>query len=149
MEITVYTDGSCREQERAGAWVAILLFRGSKIVLSGKEKCTTHNRMELTAVLQAIEYIRDHISSHSAIKIYSDSQYVVNLPARKEKLTAAHYITKKGKELNNSDLLKIFFTYLNEYPVELLKIKAHQKKSERINYNIEADILSRKLVRES
>jgi ribonuclease HI len=149
LEVVIYTDGSCHAQKKSGAWVAIVLINSLKIVLSGKEESTTHNRMELTAVLKAMEYIKNHFTQNRIVKIYSDSQYVVDLPARKEKLIKAAFVTKKGKELNNTDLIKLLHGYLNDYSTEFIKVKAHQKKDNVINYNIEADILSRKLIRES
>ena len=64
-QVVIYTDGSCHSQSRAGAWVAILLMGMDKIVLSGQEADTTHNRMELVAVINALTYLK---TSHSGIR---------------------------------------------------------------------------------
>ena len=56
----IYTDGSCHTQKRIGAWVAIILTGTEKKVLSGIVQDTTHNRMELYAVIKGIEYIKNN-----------------------------------------------------------------------------------------
>jgi ribonuclease HI len=144
----IYTDGSCHTQLRIGAWVAILLIGTEKITLSETVTDTTHNRMELTAVIAAIQHILLHYPHISQIQLFSDSQYVVNLPDREAKLKEKSFITGKGNELQNMSLVKTFLQLLTLISVEFVKVKAHQKKSEVVNYNIEADLLSRKLVRE-
>jgi ribonuclease HI len=144
----VYTDGSCHTALRTGAWVAILLLGTEKIVLSDTVNDTTHNRMELTAVIAAIEHLLQHYPQVTHVQVFSDSQYVINLPAREPQLVTKQFITKKGNELQNSALVKTFLQLLTLIPVELVKIKAHQQKTDTVNYNIEADKLSRKLVRE-
>lgn len=144
----VYTDGSCHTQLRKGAWVAILLTGDEKKVLTGTDINTTNNRMELTAVIKAIEYVLANYPGIATISILSDSQYVTNLPARQEKLAALDFNTKKGNELQNADLVKILFSYLPSLAIEFVKIKAHQKLNGVSDYNVEADKLSRKLVRD-
>ena len=56
--VEIYTDGSCHTQFLIGAWAAIIFISGEKIILSGIENYTTHNRMELMAVIKALEFIR-------------------------------------------------------------------------------------------
>lgn len=144
----VYTDGSCHTQLRKGAWVAILLTGDEKKVLTGTDINTTNNRMELTAVIKAIEYVLANYPGIVTLSVLSDSQYVTNLPARQEKLAALGFNTKKGHELQNADLVKILFSYLPSLTIEFVKIKAHQKLNGVSDYNVEADKLSRKLVRD-
>ncbi len=146
MSVEIYTDGSCHTQQCVGAWVAILLSENKKIVLSGKETDTTHNRMELKAVIKALEYVRANYINITSITVVSDSQYVVGLYSRKEKLVKQNFNTKAGAEIRNADLVKEFLLLGDN--VRFVKIKAHQKKASEINYNIEADVLVRKLMRE-
>ena len=146
MSVEIYTDGSCHTQQCVGAWVSILLVNGEKIVLSGTEKDTTHNRMELKAVIKALEFAKKHYKNNSTLTVVSDSQYVVGLNGRKDKLTAQGFNSKSGKEMTNADLVKEFFKLSDK--VNFVKIKAHQKKTAEVNYNIEADVLVRKLMRE-
>ena len=146
-EIIVYTDGSCDTLRRIGAWVAIILFEKEKMVLKGNDINTTHNRMELLAVIKAIEYVDNILGKDYVIQLFTDSQYVMNLPARSGKLKAANYITKRGAELQNADLMKRLIHLFTNRGVYFNKIKAHQKKDDTINYNREADHLSRRMVR--
>ncbi len=145
----IYTDGSCHTQQCVGAWAAVLLIDGQKIVLSGKENDTTHNRMEILAVINAIKYIQQHFTIISKIKIVSDSQYVIGLIGRQSKFTTSNFSTKAGNDIRNVDLVKELLHLLSIINVEFLKIKAHQKATDVVNYNIEVDKLSRQLVRES
>jgi ribonuclease HI len=145
----LYTDGSCHTQYKVGGWAAILWSNEKKIVLSGLVERTTNNRMELTAVIEALAFIRKNYPAVKSIRIYSDSQYVIGLPGRKEKLTLLGYSTKKGNPIPNSDLVINLLEQLNFFSVEWMKIKAHQKTGTLVNFNREADKLSRKLVREA
>jgi ribonuclease HI len=145
----IYTDGSCHTQNRVGAWAAIILTGTEKKVLSGIVQDTTHNRMELAAVIKGIEYLKNNYQAITTIKVFSDSQYVTGLRDREEKLTAMDFFTKKGAAVQNADLVKELLALFSTLPVELIKVKAHQKKTGTVNYNIEADKLSRKMVRDA
>lgn len=143
----IYTDGSCHTQYRTGTWVAIVFTGAKKEVLSGIVQHTTHNRMELMAVIKGIQYVLPHCGSGTPIRVYTDSQYVTGLPARKEKIVSSHFTTQKGKALQNADLVKVFFELRSAQSIELIKIRAHQKQDDTINYNREADMLCRRLLR--
>ncbi len=145
----IYTDGSCHTQIRTGAWVAIVFTGTEKNILSAIIPGTTHNRMELIAVIKGIQYLLAHKRFITTIRVYSDSQYVIGLPARREKIVSGNYATAKGKELQNVDLVKTFFELLSLITIELVKVKAHQKQGDKLNYNREADMLCRKLLREA
>ena len=71
--VTLYTDGACSGNPGPGGWAAILQWRGKEKVLSGGEKLTTNNRMELTAVIRGLEALREPCQ----VTVYSDSRYVV------------------------------------------------------------------------
>ena len=146
--IIIYTDGSCHTQQQLGAWSAIILVNDTKIILSGIETNTTHQRMELTAVISAIEYVQQHYKTSKNIQLNSDSQYVIGLISRADKLAAKNYQTKKGNEIANENLVKKWLFLNSLYIIECIKIKAHQQLSETTKYNIEVDKLSRKLVRD-
>lgn len=147
MTATIYTDGSCHTQLLTGAWAAIIFIDEEKVVLTGEATGTTHNRMELMAVIKAISYVQDNHPTVTAIHIISDSQYVVGLTDRSEKLTAHNFTTKKGTQISNADLVKTLLQYIAELPLTFTKIKAHQKKDNELNFNIVADKLSRSIVR--
>ncbi|WP_315819308.1 RNase H family protein [Paraflavitalea speifideaquila] len=145
----IYTDGSCHTLAKIGAWVAIVLVGTEKHLLSGTASTTTNNAMELTAVIKAIEYVNDQYTAINNIKIISDSQYVVGLIARREKLIRFDYCNQKGAPLPNATLVKQLLQQSLSFELEFVKIKAHQKVNEHNQYNIQADTLARKLVRDA
>ena len=74
---------------------------------------------------------------------------MIGLVGRQLKFTASDFTTKAGKDIRNVDLVKELLNLLAIIDVEFVKIKAHQKATEVVNYNIEVDKLSRQLVREA
>jgi ribonuclease HI len=145
--ILIYTDGSCHTQLRLGSWVAILFIEGAKIILQGIKEDTSNNRMELTAAIKAFQYLLDHKITAGTISLITDSQYLADLPSRIEKLSGNSFITKSGNAVQNYDLILLLIEQLNIFEVTITKIPAHQKKSETVNYNREADMLARKILR--
>ena len=73
-KIIIYTDGACSGNPGKGGWGAVLINEGNKIYLSGYDKMTTNNKMELTAAIEALKSIK----IKSNIELYTDSQYVKN-----------------------------------------------------------------------
>ena len=72
--VTLYTDGACSGNPGPGGWGAILEFQGHEKELSGGEAATTNNRMELTAVIQGLEALKEPC----IVELYSDSRYVID-----------------------------------------------------------------------
>ena len=72
--VTLYTDGACSGNPGPGGWGAILAYRGAEKELSGGEKETTNNRMELTAVIRGLEALKEPC----IVELYSDSKYVID-----------------------------------------------------------------------
>ncbi len=72
MSVEIYTDGACRGNPGPGGWAALLAYGGHEKELSGAEPLTTNNRMELTAVIRALEALRRPIEA----SLYTDSEYV-------------------------------------------------------------------------
>ncbi|MCW3120596.1 MAG: hypothetical protein JWQ38_88 [Flavipsychrobacter sp.] len=104
--------------------------------------------MELTAVIKAIEYIKAEHTNVNAVSIFSDSQYVIRLPERREKLEGKNFITKKGTDIQNADLVKELYSIAAGISIEFIKVQAHLKKTAAPNYNIEADRLAGKMLNE-
>ncbi|WPQ66046.1 ribonuclease H [Chitinophaga sancti] len=144
----IYTDGSCHTQSGQGAWVAIILTDGEKVVLSGSVQDTTHNRMELSAVIEGIKYAQNNFKGIQYLYIYSDSQYVTGLMERQYKLSNANFTTSKGTLIRNADLVQELYILGAQIQLIFTKVKAHQKQGIDINYNIDADKLVRKIMRE-
>ena len=147
--IAIFTDGSCHSQSRAGGWAAIILIGENKIILNGSNPDTTHQRMELTAVLESLSYLQQHDLGHQHVVVYSDSQYVVNMVARKERLVSSEYRTKKLKLVRNSDLVRDLIRFIESTDITFKKIKSHQRvHSAESSANREVDLLSRQKMRE-
>jgi len=72
--VVVYTDGACKGNPGPGGWGALLQYRGREREIFGGEPLTTNNRMELTAVIRALESLKRKVP----VEIYTDSQYVKN-----------------------------------------------------------------------
>lgn len=72
--VDIYTDGACKGNPGAGGWSAILVFGGKEKELFGGEAVTTNNRMELTAAIEGLKALKEPCK----VKLYSDSQYLVN-----------------------------------------------------------------------
>lgn len=146
--IEVYTDGSCHTQLKIGAWAAILFIPNDKIILKGTASNTSHQRMELMAVIEAINYLNKAHLLDDAVYVISDSQYVIGLRDRMRKFIETNYTTNAGKPIQNADLVSVLVGQMQSRPIHFKKIKAHQVNSGSANYNIEADKLCRKMVRE-
>ena len=144
--IEIYTDGSSHTQKLIGAWAAIIYYNKTKIIIKEVETNTSHNRMEMQAVIQAIKFVDTNYSTNIPIIINSDSQYVVNLVDRKEKLKKNEFITKKGNPVKNLDLVITLIDQIETHEITFNKIKAHVKDGD--TKNREVDLLVRKLMRE-
>lgn len=78
-EIIIYTDGGCSGNPGPGGWGVVILADGKDIRLSGGEKNTTNNRMELTAAITALKTVSQSPDfSSRPVQLFSDSQYVKN-----------------------------------------------------------------------
>ena len=149
MQIQIFTDGSCHTQLKIGGWAAVILLEKEIFKISGQEKYTTHNAMEILAVLKGIDFLEKKKILFSKIEVISDSQYVVRILERKEKLKLANFLTKKNAPIRNKELVKKLIEKIETLPLVFTKVKAHQKKSESINYNRVVDKLARAEVRKA
>jgi len=70
--IEIYTDGACRGNPGPGGWAALLRTGEHEREISGAEPLTTNNRMELTAVIRALESLKRPVQA----RLYTDSEYV-------------------------------------------------------------------------
>ena len=131
MNITIYTDGACTGNPGPGGWAAVILFEENKKEISGGEKLTTNNRMELTAAIKALEYCKAQEESQPSVKqiqIYTDSVYV------KEGITVwinnwkkNNWKTSDKKNVKNVDLWKKLKDLIKSYQIEWCWIKGHSE----------------------
>ncbi len=121
--VEIYTDGACSGNPGVGGYCAILMYNGAEKVLSGAEKETTNNRMELIAVIKGLEALKESCN----VNLYSDSQYVVDAFNQKwiESWIANGWRTAGKKEVKNPDLWKILVELTNKHSVTFIKVKGH------------------------
>ena len=72
--VTIYTDGACSGNPGPGGWGAVLCYGAHERELSGGEAMTTNNRMELSAVIEALRLLKEPCT----VELYSDSKYVID-----------------------------------------------------------------------
>ncbi|HEU4837991.1 MAG TPA: ribonuclease HI [Micavibrio sp.] len=72
MSVEIFTDGACSGNPGPGGWAALLRYKGVEKEISGGERETTNNRMEMTAVIEALAALK----KPSTVDLYTDSQYV-------------------------------------------------------------------------
>ena len=111
--VEIYTDGACSGNPGPGGWGAILRYGAHEKELSGGEAMTTNNRMELTAVIAALEALKESC----AVELWSDSKYVVDALSLgwAEKWRANGWKKPDKKTALNPDLWEKLLTLDNEY----------------------------------
>lgn len=122
MIIDIYTDGACRGNPGPGGWGALLLTGEHERELSGAESPTTNNRMELTAVIQALEALKRPVQA----RIFTDSEYVRRgitewLAGWKKK----GWLTAARKPVKNQDLWQALEAAASRHQLEWHWVKGH------------------------
>lgn len=120
--VEIFTDGACSGNPGKGGWGAILRFKDKVKELSGFEPETTNNRMELTAVIKALEIIKFPCN----IIISTDSQYVAKgitewLPKWKLK----DWRNANKKPVKNADLWQVLDKLASAHEIKWLWVKGH------------------------
>lgn len=120
--ISIYADGACRGNPGPGGWGALLLAGDTERELNGAEEATTNNRMELTAVIRALEALKRPVEA----RIYTDSQYVIKgisewLPNWK----ARGWKTADKKPVKNQDLWETLDALVTKHDLEWHWVKGH------------------------
>lgn len=137
VEVEIYSDGACLGNPGPGGWGAILMAKDKKKEISGSESDTTNNRMELTAVIEALKTLK----KPAQVKLYTDSKYVI------DGITKWIFSWKKTQWRNsNRKLVKNADLWQNlDYEVQKHKIKWIWVKGHNGNfYNELVDNLARK-----
>ena len=120
--IKIYTDGSCLENPGNGGWAAIINDDGNIKKISGSEKNTTNNRMELMAPINALK----DINSKNEIEIYTDSQYVkLGITEWINKWVVNNWKTSKKEDVKNKDLWIELYDLNKFLDVKWIWVKAH------------------------
>ncbi len=121
--VTLYTDGACSGNPGAGGWGTILLCGEHRRELSGGERETTNNRMEVTAVIMGLERLKFPCE----VDVYSDSAYTVNafLQGWVYGWEKCGWKKGDGKAVLNVDLWQRLLTLTRTHKVTFHKVKGH------------------------
>ena len=121
-QVTIYTDGACSGNPGPGGWAAVLIAGPHRKEISGGEAATTNNKMELMAVISALELLKRPCQ----VTLYTDSQYI-------EKAINQGWLAswkkrgwrRKEGELKNADLWQRLDSLLIEHQVSFSWVKGH------------------------
>ncbi len=139
--IDIYTDGACSGNPGPGGWAAILRAKGHERELSGSEVSTTNNRMELTAVIRALEALK----RPSAIRLHTDSRYVMDGAAKwLPRWKANGWKTAEKKPVKNAELWRALDAAMSRHRISWKWVAGHSGHPE----NERADELARAAIPE-
>lgn len=121
--VEIYTDGACSGNPGPGGYGAILVYNGKEKELCGGEKMTTNNRMELTAVIVALEALKEPCS----VTITTDSKYVSDAVTQgwARSWKAKGWRKADGKPALNHELWERLLELLDTHEVQLVWVKGH------------------------
>ena len=122
-KVTLYTDGACSGNPGPGGYGAILIYNGIEKEVSGGEKNTTNNKMEMMAVIKGLEMLKEPCE----VFVYSDSAYVVNSIEKGWIYSWNKNGWKKSdkKEVKNIELWERLLKLMEIHKVTFLKVKGH------------------------
>ena len=121
--VTIYTDGACSGNPGPGGWGAILIWNGKEKEISGGASETTNNRMEMQAIIEALNALKRPCQ----VRIHSDSALIIN--AFKKRWIDSWQ--KKGwrkadkKPVENRDLWEKMLKAMDRHDVKWVKVKGH------------------------
>ena len=120
--IKIYTDGSCLKNPGNGGWAAIININGKIKKISGNEKNTTNNRMELMATINALK----EMSTRDLIEIFTDSKYVKNgITEWVNTWILNNWKTSKKEDVKNKDLWIELYKLNQSFNIKWNWVKAH------------------------
>jgi len=141
--VTLYTDGACSGNPGPGGWGAILKFGEIEKELSGRERDTTNNRMELAAVIAGLEALNQPCT----IDMYSDSKYVVDALAKgwAKSWQKRKWVKSDKKPALNTDLWERLLALCDIHKVTPHWVRGHSDNE----YNNRCDQLARDAIEKS
>lgn len=122
-KVDIYTDGACSGNPGVGGWGAVLIYNGKSKQISGYNKSTTNNRMELFSVIQALTQLKEKCE----VQIFSDSAYVVEAFNKKwiDNWKNNNWKTANKEEVKNKDLWNDLISKVASHSVTFIKVKGH------------------------
>ena len=137
--IKIYSDGACWGNPGPGGWAPILISRGHHKEISGAERQTTNNRMEITAALEGLKMLKQP----SIVHFFTDSSYLVNAATSWLPGWKARGWKRKDGVLLNADLWQELDRELAKHKVDWTWVKGHAGN----HYNERADQLATEAIR--
>lgn len=121
--VDIYTDGACRGNPGPGGWGAILVYNGTEKEISGGELQTTNNRMELSAVIEALKALKEPCE----VTLTTDSKYVCDAINKEWVYSWKNNGWKKAdkKPALNVDLWEKLLALLALHQVTFIWVKGH------------------------
>lgn len=121
--VTIYCDGACSGNPGPGGWGAILIYKQVSKEISGFEKLTTNNRMEMTACLEALKALNETC----VVDIYTDSAYLFNAYDKNwlRSWIAKGWRKSDNKPVENQDLWQQLLEMTDKHEVRFHKVKGH------------------------
>lgn len=122
-KLDIYTDGACSGNPGPGGYGAVLIYNGMEKKISGGDKNTTNNRMELIAVIEALKTLKESCE----VNLYTDSAYVCNAITQKwiENWQLNNWKNSQKKPVLNKDLWLELLELLSYHKVTFIKVKGH------------------------
>ncbi len=125
--VKIYTDGACKGNPGPGGWGALLRYKGHEKELLGGERGTTNNRMELMAVIRALESLK----RPSEVLITTDSQYVMKgITEWIKNWKRNGWRTAAKKPVKNADLWQELDRFVEQHQVKWAWVKGHSGHAE-------------------
>jgi ribonuclease HI len=120
--VHIYTDGACKGNPGPGGWGAVLAWNGTERELFGGEPATTNNRMELTAVIEAL----GALNRPCRVVLHTDSQYVQKgITEWIRGWKARGWRTAAKEPVKNADLWKKLDEVVRSHDIEWIWVKGH------------------------
>ena len=122
--VEIYTDGACSGNPGPGGWAAILFYKGHEKIITGFDAETTNNRMELIAVIRALECLKEPCDA----TVYSDSSYIVNAVNKGWIIgwqNKKWLMPDKKSQRKNTDLWLTLLELLKAHRVRFVKVAGH------------------------
>ena len=120
--VEIFTDGACKGNPGVGGWGALLHYGIHRKELFGGEKSTTNNRMELTAVIKAL----DALKRHARVRIHTDSKYVQQgISIWIHDWKRRNWKTASRQPVKNEDLWRELDLLASRHEIEWLWVKGH------------------------
>ena len=139
--ITIYTDGACSGNPGKGGWAAIIIAGNNEKIISGSELMTTNNRMELIAVIKALQTLQSQ-----KINIFTDSKYVKDgIESWIKNWKKNGWITAAKQPVKNKDLWMELDDLVKDKNIDWQWVKGHSTNK----YNNLVDEEARKAINSS